>query len=92
MPMGSGGWCGHTAARTPGRAARVARVARVASSQASWSSRGARRARLLATGNDADNRAAVRAVPRDALDLVGPAVYGPRNAVDKMLRGARLHP
>ncbi|WP_394816847.1 DUF2000 family protein [Streptomyces lonegramiae] len=47
---------------------------------------------LFATGNDRDNRAAVRAVPKDQLDLVGFAVYGPRNAVDKVLKGARMHP
>lgn len=47
---------------------------------------------LFGTGNDRDNRAAVRAVGRDALDLVGLAVYGPRNAVDKVLKGARMHP
>ncbi|MFB7635665.1 DUF2000 family protein [Streptomyces sp. NPDC056149] len=47
---------------------------------------------LFATGNDRDNRAAVRAVPRDQLDLVGLAVYGPRNAVDKVIKGARMHP
>ncbi|MET9650157.1 DUF2000 domain-containing protein [Streptomyces sp. NPDC006460] len=47
---------------------------------------------LFGTGNDRDNRAAVRAVGRDALDLVGTAVYGPRNAVDKVLKGARMHP
>ncbi|MFE1175698.1 DUF2000 family protein [Streptomyces sp. NPDC058773] len=47
---------------------------------------------LFGTGNDRDNRAAVRAVPTDLLDLVGLAVYGPRNAVDKVLKGARMHP
>jgi hypothetical protein len=47
---------------------------------------------LFSTGNDRDNRAAVRAVPRDQLDLVGLAVYGPRNAVDKVLKGTRMHP
>jgi hypothetical protein len=47
---------------------------------------------LFGTGNDRDNRAAVRAVGRDRLDLVGLAVYGPRNAVDKVVKGARLHP
>ncbi|KZM72962.1 DUF2000 family protein [Nocardia terpenica] len=36
--------------------------------------------------------AAVRAVPTTALDLVGLAVYGPRNAVDKIMKGARMHP
>ncbi|GAB2617844.1 DUF2000 domain-containing protein [Streptomyces capparidis] len=47
---------------------------------------------LFSTGNDHDNRAAVRAVPADQLDLVGLAVYGPRGAVDKVLKGARMHP
>ncbi|NEB80760.1 DUF2000 domain-containing protein [Streptomyces sp. SID14478] len=46
---------------------------------------------LFATGNDTDNRAAVRAVSTSELDLVGIAVYGPRNAVDKVLKGARMH-
>jgi hypothetical protein len=47
---------------------------------------------LFATGNDVDNRAAVRAVPRDKLDLVGLALHGQRNAVDKVMKGASLHP
>jgi hypothetical protein len=47
---------------------------------------------LFATGNDRDNRAAVRAVSTGELDLVGVAVYGPRNAVDKVVKGARMHP
>ncbi|MGW1614537.1 DUF2000 family protein [Streptomyces sp. NPDC002285] len=47
---------------------------------------------LFTTGNDRDNRAAVRAVPTGELDLVGLAVYGPRNAVDKVIKGARMHP
>ena len=47
---------------------------------------------LFATGNDRDNRAAVRAVQRSSLDLVGMAVYGPRGAVDKIVKGARMHP
>ncbi|WP_123965978.1 DUF2000 domain-containing protein [Streptomyces sp. TLI_185] len=47
---------------------------------------------LFATGNDRDNRAAVRAVGTGELDLVGMAVHGPKNAVDKVLRGARMHP
>ena len=33
----------------------------------------------------------VRAVTGAQLDLVGLAVHGPRNAVDKVLRGATLH-
>ena len=47
---------------------------------------------LFATGNDRDNRAAVRAVRRADLDLAGIAVYGPRGAVDKIIKGARMHP
>ena len=47
---------------------------------------------LFATGNDEDNRAAVRAVPTEKLDLVGLALHGSRNAVDKALKGAVLHP
>jgi hypothetical protein len=47
---------------------------------------------LFATGNDDDNRAAVKAVGRDALDLVGIALHGRRNAVDRVVKGARLHP
>ena len=47
---------------------------------------------LFATGNDRDNRAALRAVAGADLDLVGLAVHGPRTAVDKALKGARMHP
>jgi hypothetical protein len=47
---------------------------------------------LFATGNDRDNRAAVRAVRRNDLDLVGLAVHGPRNVVDKVTKGTRMHP
>ncbi|MFG2746317.1 DUF2000 domain-containing protein [Streptomyces sp. KS_5] len=47
---------------------------------------------LFTTGNDRDNRAAVRAVTTGELDLVGLAVYGPRNGVDKVIKGARMHP
>jgi hypothetical protein len=47
---------------------------------------------LFGTGNDRDNRAAVGAVRGTDLDLVGLAVYGPRNAVDKVTKGARMHP
>jgi hypothetical protein len=46
---------------------------------------------LFHTGNDADNRAAVRAVPGEKLALAGLAVHGPKNAVDKILKGATLH-
>ncbi|TXI57068.1 DUF2000 domain-containing protein [Mycolicibacterium mageritense] len=46
---------------------------------------------LFSTGNDGDNTAAVRAVGRDDLDLVGLAVHAGRNVVDKVLKGARMH-
>jgi hypothetical protein len=46
---------------------------------------------LFTTDNDDDNRAAVRAVASADLNLVGVAVYGPRNAVDKVFKGAALH-
>jgi hypothetical protein len=48
-------------------------------------------AELFGTGHDEANRAAVAAVPRGGLDLVGIAVHGPRNAVDKTIKGAQLH-
>jgi hypothetical protein len=47
---------------------------------------------MFTTGHDEANRAVVRAVARDDLKLVGLAVHGPRNAVDKVLKGAVLHP
>lgn len=46
---------------------------------------------LFSTGHDAANRAAVRAVGTADLDLVGIGVRGPRNAVDRILKNARLH-
>ena len=46
---------------------------------------------LFATGKDEDNRAAVRAVPSDALDLVGLAVRAPHKAVDGVVRGLSRH-
>jgi hypothetical protein len=47
---------------------------------------------MFTTDNDADNRAVVRAVPAEKLNLVGLAVYGRRNDVDKVFKGLRLHP
>jgi hypothetical protein len=47
---------------------------------------------MFKTGNDDDNRAAVRAVTADAMTLAGVAVYGPRNVVDKVVKGLPLHP
>lgn len=47
---------------------------------------------LFRTGNDEDNRAAVAAVGTADLDVVGLGLHAPRNAVDKVLKGATLHP
>ena len=47
---------------------------------------------MFTTGHDEANRTVVRAVRRDDLDLVGLAVFGPKNGVDKTVKGARLHP
>jgi len=47
---------------------------------------------MFKTGHDEANRAAVRAVAADELPLVGVAVYGARNAVDKVFKGLPLHP
>jgi len=46
---------------------------------------------LFGTGNDPDNRAAVAGVPTAELDLVGLGLYGPRNAIDRLTKGLRLH-
>ncbi|SFR77811.1 hypothetical protein SAMN05428970_2286 [Agromyces sp. CF514] len=46
---------------------------------------------LFATGHDEANRAAVAAVASGDLDLVGIALRGPRNAVDRLVKGASLH-
>jgi hypothetical protein len=47
---------------------------------------------MFSTGHDAANRAAVAAVAGADLDLVGLALHGPRNAVDKVVKGSHLHP
>jgi hypothetical protein len=47
---------------------------------------------LFATGHDEANRAAVKAVPAEALDLVGFALHEDRKDVDKVLKGLKLHP
>lgn len=46
---------------------------------------------LFATGHDAANRAEVAAVAGDDLDLVGLAVRGPKNAVDRITKRVRKH-
>jgi len=47
---------------------------------------------MFSTGNDVDNRAVVAAVAGPDLVLAGLALVGPRNAVDKTVKGAVLHP
>jgi len=47
---------------------------------------------LFATGNDVDNRAAVRAVVTDDLNLVGLGLHADRRDVDKVTKGLSLHP
>ena len=46
---------------------------------------------LFSTGNDLDNRAAVRACPSEDLNIVGLAVREEKKIVDKLLRGLSLH-
>ncbi|GAA1797191.1 DUF2000 domain-containing protein [Actinomadura chokoriensis] len=47
---------------------------------------------MFKTGHDEANRETVRAVAAEEMPLVGFAVHGPRNGVDKVLKGLRLHP
>lgn len=47
---------------------------------------------MFGSGHDADNRAVVRAVPSADLDVVGIGLHGRKNTVDKVVKGARLHP
>jgi hypothetical protein len=47
---------------------------------------------MFQTGNDADNRAAVRAVVTAELDLVGLALRAPHRDADAVLRGLKRHP
>lgn len=46
---------------------------------------------LFATGHDEANRAAVAAVASADLQLVGMALRGERNVVDRVMKGLRLH-
>ena len=47
---------------------------------------------LFGTPHDDANRAAVRAVPSAELRLVGLAMRGKKKAMEKVLKGLRLHP
>lgn len=46
---------------------------------------------LFSTGHDEANRAAVAEVHAAELDLVGIGLRGPRNVVDRIVKGARMH-
>jgi hypothetical protein len=48
-------------------------------------------AELFTTGHDADNRAAVRAVPTEELDLVGIGLRAPHRDADAVIRGLARH-
>jgi hypothetical protein len=47
---------------------------------------------MFTTGHDAANRAAVRAVSADDLDIVGIALRAPHRDADAVLRGLSRHP
>nr|WP_245162020.1 DUF2000 family protein [Brevibacterium marinum] len=46
---------------------------------------------MFSTGHDAANREAVASVAAEELNLVGIALRGPKNAVDRVVKGARMH-
>ncbi len=75
---------------------RVAPAAELAAIRAAAVGRGLRTAvytaDLFTTTHDAANRAAVAAVSGAELDLVGVAVHGAKNAVDRVTKRATLHP
>lgn len=47
---------------------------------------------LFATGHDDANRAALAATGPDQMSLAGFAIHGPKNDVDRALKGLKLHP
>jgi hypothetical protein len=49
-------------------------------------------AQMFSTGSDAENRAAVRAVPTEELDLVGIGLRASHRDADAVLRGLARHP
>ena len=46
---------------------------------------------LFATGNDIDNRAAVKAKTSDELNIVGMAMRDHKKTIEKVMDGVRLH-
>lgn len=49
-------------------------------------------AQMFSTGNDTENRAAVRAAPANELDLVGIGIRASHRDADAVLRGLTRHP
>ncbi|TWG91985.1 hypothetical protein L598_005300000170 [Mesorhizobium sp. J18] len=47
---------------------------------------------MFSTGHDAANREVFKAEPADNPDLVGLALRGPKKAIDKAIKGTKLHP
>lgn len=47
---------------------------------------------MFATGNHADNRATVARYPPEDLKLVGLGLRDDRKIVDKITKGAKMHP
>lgn len=47
---------------------------------------------MFRTGHDAANRAAVREYKTDELNLVGLAIHDDKKTVDKITKGAKMHP
>jgi hypothetical protein len=46
---------------------------------------------MFATNNDKDNRAVVKAVEADKLEIVGLALRADRKNFDKIINGLKLH-
>jgi hypothetical protein len=47
---------------------------------------------LFATGHDEANRAALAATAPEQMSIAGFSVHGPKNDVDRALKGLKLHP
>lgn len=46
---------------------------------------------MFSTGNDEDNRAVFLAEDPNAINWVGLGLRGPKNAIDKVIKGLKLH-
>jgi hypothetical protein len=47
---------------------------------------------MFSTGHDADNRAVVKQYATESLNLVGLGLRGDKKIVDKITKGAKMHP